>query len=67
MTLSEYIREIGVSDFAKRFGVSERAATAYLYGARTPRPKLAKSIVEKTPVDWEGVYAADLKRKPKLN
>jgi hypothetical protein len=64
MTLSEYIREVGVPSFAKRFRITERATTAYLYGARTPRPKLAKSIVEKTPVDWEGVYAADLKRKP---
>jgi len=64
MTLSEYIREIGVPEFAKRFRITERAATAYLYGARTPRPKLAKSIVEKTPVDWEGVYAGALSRKP---
>lgn len=58
MTLSDYIREIGVDKFAKRFGVTERAATAYMYGARRPRPELAKQIVAKTPVDWEGVYAA---------
>lgn len=57
MTLSEYIREVGVPTFAKRFGITERAATAYMYGARRPRPHLAKRIVDKTPVDWEGVYA----------
>lgn len=56
MTLSEYIREITVPVFAKRFKVTERAATAYMYGARRPRPELAKIIVDKTPVDWEGVY-----------
>lgn len=57
MTLSEYIREVGVSAFAKQFRVSERAAESYMYGTRQPKPKLAARIVEKTPVDWEGVYA----------
>jgi hypothetical protein len=64
MTLSDYIREIGVPEFAKRFKVSERAAESYMYGVRSPKPQLAKSIVAKTPVDWEGVYAGALKRKP---
>lgn len=58
MTLSDYIREIGIEKFAKRFGVTERAATAYMYGARRPRPELARVIVQKTPVDWDGVYSA---------
>lgn len=57
MTLSDYIREVGPGPFAKRFGISERAATAYMYGARRPRPELAAKIVAKTPVDWAGVYA----------
>lgn len=57
MTLSQYIREVGVPLFAKRFGVSERAAESYMYGTRQPKPKLARRIVEKTPVGWEGVYA----------
>jgi hypothetical protein len=61
MTLSDYIRETGVAEFAKRFKITERAATAYLYGARSPRPPLAKRIVERTPVDWDGVYAGALK------
>lgn len=58
MTLSDYIREVGVPVFAKRFGVSERAAESYLYGTRQPKPRLAKRIVAKTPVDWDGVYSA---------
>jgi len=57
MTLSEYIREVGVPAFAKRFRVSRRAAESYMYGTRQPKPKLAALIVEYTPVDWSGVYA----------
>jgi hypothetical protein len=57
MTLSEYIREIGPEVFAKRFGVTERAAVSYMYGHRSPRPPLARKIVQKTPVDWDGVFA----------
>ena len=64
MTLSEYINEVGAIVFAKRFRVSERTAYSYQQGIRRPRPKLAKKIVEGTPVDWEGVYAGSLKRKP---
>lgn len=56
MTLSDYIREIGPAAFAKRFGITERAAVSYMYGYRSPRPPLARKIVEKTPVDWGGVY-----------
>lgn len=59
MTLSDYIREVGVVTFAKRFGISERAAESYMYGTRQPKPKLARRIVNKTPVGWEGVYAAN--------
>jgi hypothetical protein len=57
MTLSDYIREVGVPAFAKQFRVSKRAAESYMYGTRQPKPRLAARIVEKTPVNWEGVYA----------
>lgn len=57
MTLPQYIREVGPEVFAKRFGITVRAALAYMYGQRSPRPELARKIVAKTPVDWEGVYA----------
>lgn len=57
MTLSDYIREVTVPVFAKQFRISERAAESYMYGTRQPKPRLAKRIVEKTPVDWEGVYS----------
>ena len=56
--MPEYIRSVGVENFAKRFGVTERAATAYLYGARRPRPKLAERIVKESPVTWPGIYAS---------
>jgi hypothetical protein len=62
MTLSEYIREVGVSAFAKQFRVSERAAESYMYGTRRPKPRLAARIVEKTPVDWEGVFSLNGKK-----
>ena len=64
MTLSEYISEVGAPEFAKRFRISERAAYSYQQGVRKPRPKLAERIVKGTPVDWQGVYAGVLKRKP---
>lgn len=59
MTLPEYIRSIGVPAFVeqfKRYKVTERAATAYMYGQRRPRPELAEQIVRKTPVTWPGIY-----------
>jgi hypothetical protein len=63
MTLSEYISEVGAPEFAKRFRISERSAYSYQQGVRKPRPKLAKKIVEGTPVGWDGVYAGAVKRK----
>lgn len=56
MQLAEYIRDIGVPEFAKRFRVSERAATSYLYGARMPRAGVARRIVSGSPVTWDGIY-----------
>jgi hypothetical protein len=57
MNLPEYIREIGVKRFASKFGITERAALAYQYGARRPRAKVAQRIVENSPVTWAGIYA----------
>ena len=57
MTLSQYIREVGVPTFAKQFRITVRAAESYMYGTRRPRPELAQKIVAKTPVGWDGVYA----------
>ena len=59
MRLSDYIRELGVPKFAKKFRVTERAATAYMYGARRPRPEVAERIVRESPVDWAGIYASE--------
>lgn len=64
MTLSEFIRDIGPAEFARRFGVKERTAVSYLYGQRRPRQKVAQRIVEGSPVDWAGIYAGASKLKP---
>jgi hypothetical protein len=58
MTLADYIREIGPEEFARRFNIKPRTACSYMYGDRRPRPDLAERIVNETPVDWHGVYAA---------
>jgi hypothetical protein len=57
MTLSEYIRQVGVPAFSKKFRVKQRTVVSYMYGARRPRPKLAEKIVRETPVGWDGIYA----------
>jgi len=56
MELSEYIREQGAKQFAKRFGVTERAALAWQYKTRRPRAEVAQKIVANTPVTFEGIY-----------
>lgn len=56
-TLSDYIKQVGPKTFAKKFGITERAALSYQYKTRTPRAKLAQRIVEKSPVSWEGIYS----------
>jgi len=56
MNLPDYIRKIGVKEFAERFDVTERAALAYQYGARRPRPEIAQRIVSGSPVTWAGIY-----------
>jgi hypothetical protein len=64
MTLSDYVRQVGPDEFARKFGVSVRAAISYMYGDRCPKPQLANRIVKKTPVSWEGVYAGAIKKRP---
>lgn len=62
MNLPDYIRDVGVKTFAEKFGVTERAAYSWMLRARTPRKEIAKKIVAKSPVDWEGIYCPDPKR-----
>jgi transcriptional regulator with XRE-family HTH domain len=57
MTLSDYIRSVGVREFAERFGVTERAALSWLYRQRMPRAAIARRIVKASPVTWSGIYA----------
>lgn len=57
MELPEYIKLIGIRDFARKFGITERAALSYRERTRRPRQKLAQRIVDDSPVTWEGIYA----------
>ena len=59
MKLPEYIREMGIEAFAKRYNVTERAARAYQQRQRRPKPDVAQRIVDDSPVTWEGIYAPD--------
>ena len=63
MELPDYIRQIGVKEFARKFGVTERAALAWQYRARTPRRETAQKIVEHSPVSWSGIYATQRDRE----
>lgn len=62
MKLSDYIRTTGDKVFAKRFGVTERAAISWRLGERRPRPQIAQRIVDTTPVTWEGIYGSEAER-----
>lgn len=57
MNLPDYIKQIGAKTFAAKFGVTERAALAWQYRARMPRPETAEKIVANSPVTWEGIYS----------
>lgn len=59
MQLREYIKQIGTKEFAQRFGVSERAALSWQYGARRPRGHIARKIVAGSPVTWDGIYGEE--------
>jgi hypothetical protein len=56
MDITDYIKQVGVDEFAKRFGVTRRAAYAWKLKDRRPRRETAQEIVEKTPVTWDGIY-----------
>lgn len=62
MNLRDYIRELGAKEFASKFGVTERAAISWQYGARMPRAKVAQKIVANSPVTWAGIYATPSRR-----
>ncbi len=59
MQLQDYIRQIGAKEFAQRFGISERAALSWQYGARKPRGTIARRIVAGSPVTWDGIYGEE--------
>lgn len=59
MRLQEYIKKVGPKTFAEKFGVTERAAISWQYGARRPRAEIAQKIVAGSPVTWEGIYGAE--------
>lgn len=63
MELARYIELIGVRDFARKFGVTERAALAYRQLDRRPRPAKAREIVADSPVTWEGIYKPEKKKR----
>lgn len=56
MNLREYIEKMGDEKAAKLFQVKPRTVMSWRLGDRTPRPKQAKIIVEKSPVTMEGIY-----------
>lgn len=56
MNLPDYIKQVGDSEFAKRFDIKERTAMAYRLRERIPRSNLAQRIVKETPVTWAGIY-----------
>jgi hypothetical protein len=64
MNLAEYIAAVGTKVFAKKLGITERAALSYKQKTRIPRAELARKIVMKTPVTWAGIYGADASNSP---
>jgi len=59
MRLADYIKQVGPKTFAEKFGVTERAAISWQYGARRPRGSVARKIVAASPVTWEGIYGEE--------
>lgn len=56
MTLVEFIEQEGDARAAKLFRVKPRTAKSWRLGDRTPRPKQARIIVEKSPVTMQEIY-----------
>ena len=65
MNLPDYITLIGDKAASDLFGISERAATSYRLGSRSPRPAVARRIVAATggKVSWADVYAKPTKQE----
>jgi hypothetical protein len=65
MDLPAYITLIGDKAAAELFGITERAATSYRLGSRSPRPAVARRIVAATggKVSWADVYAKPSKQE----
>lgn len=58
ISLEEYIATLGEAEFAVRYDITKRSATAYRYGQRRPKHALAERIVndKRSPVTWESIY-----------
>ena len=66
MKLTEYIDMIGRKKAAKLFGVTEQAVSHWMVGIRVPDPETARTIVDRSPVTWEGIYADPPRRQKKV-
>ena len=62
-TLSEYIAQVGIEKFARRFGWTPRRVKAWRYCERVPRKEEAQTIVRKTPVTYDGIYGSRAREK----
>ena len=58
MRLPDYIKQVGIKKFAKQFKLNPRTVLSWQRMERRPRPGIAQTIVEKTPVTMEGIYGA---------
>lgn len=57
MKLTDYIELIGRQKAARLFGVTDQAISHWMTGRRLPSTDVARIIVERSPVTWEGIYA----------
>jgi hypothetical protein len=58
MTLPDYIRHFGPEKFAKSIGVKKRTVISWMYLARYPKKETAKRIVERHPINMDGIYGS---------
>ena len=58
MQLREYIELIGDEKASRLWNVKTRTAAAWRRGERLPRPEHAETIVQTSPVTYEGIYGA---------
>lgn len=60
MDLKAYIKECGgPKKFAKKHGLTERAAAAYAYGERVPQRKVAEQLVAESPLTFDDIYGGE--------